>query len=430
MFERWLPVLRASFLYAGLIVGLVALPGPAQPNASDSDLHKQIEKVIDGPAYKHATWGILVVNAKTGETVYERNPETMLAPASVTKLFTCAAALIALGEDSTTKTKVFQNGKMVGDTLRGDLILVAAGDLTFGSRFKDGKTVFKDKDHTYANSGLGDSELTDTDPLYALNTLAKQVKEAGINQIDGEILIDDRLFARTRGSGSGPDTISPMIINDNAVDILIEPGPNAGDPAKITTRPESGFYQVDALVTTGPAKSAPAIQLLPVSSNQIAIRGRVPVGGNPQVRIYPIEEPALFARALFIEALRRNHVKATAPILRPVNTSFSSERCLCNVDPDRFVYFSSLKGSNYCNPQGEPQSLCQHVAMSDGGFARFHDSRSRFTGGTKDSQRVGSRYQPGFIWWRSRWIASRFCNTPGNDSIAAGNDKKRGMGDL
>src|SRR5262249_28428509 len=39
--------------------------------------------------------------------------------------------------------------------------------------------------------------------------------------------------------------------------------------------------------------------------------------GKPQVRIYPIEEPALFARAAFIEALRRNGVKATAAVLRP-----------------------------------------------------------------------------------------------------------------
>jgi D-alanyl-D-alanine carboxypeptidase/D-alanyl-D-alanine-endopeptidase (penicillin-binding protein 4) len=43
----------------------------------------------------------------------------------------------------------------------------------------------------------------------------------------------------------------------------------------------------------------------------------VPVGGKPQVRIYPVEEPALFARAVFIEALRRNGVKATAAVLRP-----------------------------------------------------------------------------------------------------------------
>jgi D-alanyl-D-alanine carboxypeptidase/D-alanyl-D-alanine-endopeptidase (penicillin-binding protein 4) len=311
-------VIRPAYLFALLLIGLVALPSPAQPNTPPTGLKKQLEKVIDGPEYMHACWGVLVVNVKTGETVYERNPDAMFAPASVTKLFSCAAALIAVGEDSTTKTKVYQNGKLVGDTLRGDLILVAAGDLTFGSRAKDGKTVFKDHDHTYANSGLGESELTDTDPLTALNALAKQVKEAGINQIDGEILIDDRMFARTRGTGSGPDTISPMIINDNAIDILIEPGEKAGDPAKVTTRPESAFYQADAVVATGLPKSEPAIQLLPISANQFVVRGKVPAGGKPQVRIYPVEEPALFARALFIEALRRNKVKATAAILRPI----------------------------------------------------------------------------------------------------------------
>ena len=139
----------------------------------------------------------------------------MFAPASVTKLFSCAAALVALGADSTTETVVYQRGLVVNGTLRGDLILVAAGDLTFGGRTKDGKTVFKDKDHTYANSGLAESELTDTDPLAGLNDLAKQIKDAGITQIDGEVLIDDRLFARTRGSGSGPDAVSPIMVNDN-----------------------------------------------------------------------------------------------------------------------------------------------------------------------------------------------------------------------
>jgi len=181
-------VVRACFLNILLGIGLVGFPAPAeQPNTSTPELTKQLNAVIDGPDYKHASWGVLVVNAKTGETVYERNPETMLAPASVTKLFSCATALIAIGEDSTTETKVFQRGIVVNGILRGDLILVASGDLTFGGRSKNGKTVFRDKDHTYANSGLGDSELTDTDPLGAINALAKQIKDAGITQIDGSV---------------------------------------------------------------------------------------------------------------------------------------------------------------------------------------------------------------------------------------------------
>ncbi len=227
--------------------------------------------------------------------------------------------------DSTTETIVYQRGLVVKGTLRGDLILVAAGDLTFGGRTKDGKTVFKDKDHTYANSGLSEAELTDTDPLGALNALAKQIKDAGITQVDGEILIDDRMFVRARGSGSGPDAVSPIVVNDNLIDILIEPGAKAGDPAKVTTRPETAFYQVDALVSTGAEKSPVSIQLLPIGANHFAVRGKIPLGGKPQVRIYPVEDPALFARAVFIEALRRNGVKATAAILRPMATNLPAK---------------------------------------------------------------------------------------------------------
>jgi hypothetical protein len=74
-----------------------------------------------------------------------------MAPASVTKLFSGAAALVALGADHTQETAIYQRGIVVKGTLRGDLIFVASGDLMLGGRTKNGKTVFKDKDHTYAN---------------------------------------------------------------------------------------------------------------------------------------------------------------------------------------------------------------------------------------------------------------------------------------
>jgi len=314
-------VFRACFLLLPpLAIGLVCIPAPAAPPPQPNGLAKQLDALIDGPDYKHATWGILVVNAKTGDTVYERNPEALLAPASVTKLFTCAAALVAIGPDSTAETAVYQRGAVVNGKLRGDLILVAAGDLTFGGRTKDGKTLCRNHDHTYANSGLGECELTDTDPLTAFNDLAKQVKDAGITQIDGEIAIDDRLFTRTRSSGSGPEVVSSILVNDNVVDILIAPGAKVGDPAKITARPESAFYQMDSLVTTGEEKSVNSVQLLPVGVNQFAVRGKIPLGSKPLLRIYPIDDPTQFARALFIEALRRQGVKPSAAVLRQALT--------------------------------------------------------------------------------------------------------------
>lgn len=332
-------MVRVSYLVAvALVAGLVAIPAPAAP--ADSALAKQLDAIIDNPDYKHASWGILVVNARTGETVYERNADAMLAPASVTKLFSCASALVALGPDSTTDTVVYERGVRTNGTLRGDLILVAAGDLTFGGRTKDKKILFKDKDHTYANSGLAEAELTDSDPLAALNALAKQIKEAGITQVNGEILVDDRMFARTRGSGSGPDMVSPILVNDNVIDIIIEPGPSAGDPAKVTTRPQSAAFQMDAAVTTGAEKSPVSVQLVPVGANQFAVRGKVPAGGKPVVRIFPFDEPALVARTLFIEALRRNGVNVNAAVLRPAVVNL----------PSRDAYAKMKKVATFTSP--------------------------------------------------------------------------------
>jgi D-alanyl-D-alanine carboxypeptidase/D-alanyl-D-alanine-endopeptidase (penicillin-binding protein 4) len=308
-------VTRVCAPLASVLITLVyAVPAPAEPR---EDLSKKLDAVVTGPDYKHAAWGVLVVNAKTGDTVYARNPDTLLAPASVTKLFSGAAALVVLGADHKQETAVYQRGFLLKGKLRGDLVLVASGDLMLGGRTRDGKVVFKDKDHTYANGGLGDAELTDTDPLAGLNELAKQVKAAGINQIEGEVLIDERLFARARGSGSGPDAVSPITVNDNLIDVVVTPGEKEGDPAKVVMRPETSFFGMDALVLTGAEKAPADLHLLAVGANQFAVRGKVPVGGKPQVRIFGVEDPALFARALFVEALRRNGVQAQCAVLRP-----------------------------------------------------------------------------------------------------------------
>ncbi len=304
--------LAAFVIWSALPLALATVPAPA----ADA-LAKSLEAIVDAPEYQHASWGILVVDAGNGKTVYARNPDMLLAPASVTKLFTCSAALIAIGADATFETQVFRHGVVNDGTLKGDLILVAGGDLTLGGRTdKTGHLAFKDHDHTYANSGFGACEVTDTDPLAGLAALAKQVKAAGITRIEGEVIIDDRLFARAASSGSGPEAVTPIMVNDNVVDVIIEPGASPGLPAKVTTRPQSNYFQVDALVTTSKAGTAASVQLVPTGPTQFAVRGTVPMG-KPVLRIAPINDPAHFARALFIEALRRQGVHASAPIARP-----------------------------------------------------------------------------------------------------------------
>jgi D-alanyl-D-alanine carboxypeptidase/D-alanyl-D-alanine-endopeptidase (penicillin-binding protein 4) len=323
---RFTPVALVAILLAG---------SPAPAPAADTDLARKLEAVMDGPDFKLAHWGVLVVDAKTGEEVYARSADKMFAPASVTKLFTTAAALAAFGADHKFETPVYAIGERTKDgALKGDLVLVAKGDLAFGGRCEsDGKLMFRNGDHTYANSGLMECEVCNGDPVAALAGLAKQVKDAGITEVRGEVLIDDRLFSRTRSTGSGPEVVSPVVLNDNVLDLVVTPGEKKGDPAKVTVTPASKLVTVDADLETGGKLDAAAVVWSQVSPGQFVVRGRVPVGGKPVVRILPIDDPVGFARSLFVEELRKAGVKVSAAVARPAPVPLPAPTAYAGLKP-------------------------------------------------------------------------------------------------
>ncbi len=301
-----------------LFLPLLALLLVVSATRAEDDLAQKINGVIDAPEYKQAHWGILVVNAKTGKTVYEKNSEQLFMPASTTKLFTCAAALAEFGPDFRFETPVYRRGSLKDGILKGDLVLVASGDLSFGGRNgKDDKLLFSNSDHTYANTGTGGSCRIDGNPVLALEELAKQVAKAGVREVRGEILIDDQLFPVARGTGSGPEIITPIMVNDNVLDIVVTAGKKAGEPASVEFSPKTDFYQMDALVTTAEAGHDNRFALQVVGPNQFTIRGEIAVNSKPMERIFPVVEPALFARTLFIEQLRKQGIRVLAPLLRP-----------------------------------------------------------------------------------------------------------------
>jgi D-alanyl-D-alanine carboxypeptidase/D-alanyl-D-alanine-endopeptidase (penicillin-binding protein 4) len=312
--------LRLSCLLAVAFFLSSELRGLTPPVRSDTpparELAEKIEAVIRRPDYKHARWGILVVD-DAGKTIYEHNAEELFAPASVTKLFTCAAALTELGADYRFETPVFARGKLTGAKLSGDLILVAKGDLTLGGRTNSsGKMAFTDSDHIYASPANTETAVPDTDPLAGLAELARLVKKAGVHQVLGDVLIDDRLFEHSRGTGSGPAVVTPIMVNDNIVDVILTPAAKALEPAMYRLRPDNSFVQVDVQVETV-AKGEPVrVTSTRVGPRSYSVRGQVPIGAGPVVRICPVEDPAGFARALFIDCLRREGVLVRASALR------------------------------------------------------------------------------------------------------------------
>ena len=292
-------------LVACVFLGLGA--GAAEP------LDARVATVLNAPGYANGHWGLLVVDAKSGAVVFEKNADRLFAPASVTKLFSSAAALCDLGADYRFKTPVVRRGNLGPDgVLRGDLILIAGGDFSLGGRTgPDGSLLFEDNDHSYAGGSLK-ATLVKADPLSGLEHLAREVKAVGIRAISGDVIVDDRLFEPAASTGSGPSQVSPIVVNDNVVDVVVTPSAKAGEPAGVRIVPATGAVSYDAQVETASETTSPSVEVETAGPGRFVVKGQVPIGHRPIVKTYEVEDPAGFARSLFIEALRGQGVKVSA----------------------------------------------------------------------------------------------------------------------
>jgi D-alanyl-D-alanine carboxypeptidase/D-alanyl-D-alanine-endopeptidase (penicillin-binding protein 4) len=301
---RWFP-------WAQLCLA-IALAASSTAAALAGGFADRIKPVITAPEFKHAHWGILFVDLEKGEVLHEHNADKLFVPASTTKLYTVATALDAFGPSYRFETPVYARGKIdATGKLDGDLILVAKGDLTMGGRTDaNGNIAFKNSDHTYASND-GKAELTDPDPLGGLKELARQVAAAGIKRVSGQVLVDDRYFEQTQSSGSGPTRVTPIIINDNVIDLVITPG-KEGEVASVTWRPQSPAMRVDARVETVAAGGKTDVDVENIGASRIVVRGTIAAARKPLVMISEVQNPTSLARALWIDCLRNEKVVVDA----------------------------------------------------------------------------------------------------------------------
>lgn len=311
-------------LIASLAAGVVLIAfGSAR--AADTEVPADIRAVIEAPRYEGATWGMRVVEPGSDEVLLATGPETPFFTGSVRKLFSVGLALDALGADHRFRTPVYRTGAVSPDgVLKGDLVLVASADLTLGGRdLPDGTIAFTNFDHTESNS-LGSSILTDTDPLAGLKAMAREVAAAGIKTVDGDVVVDDRLFEHFRVP-NGNVLITPVIVNDNLIDVTILPT-EPGQPAQIDWRPRSAAFTVKSEVTTVAAgeKADVTLEVLPNDPTVGIVKGSIPVGYVPPlpgvptlVQTFAIPDPSAYARTAFIEALAEAGVTVGATATGP-----------------------------------------------------------------------------------------------------------------
>lgn len=308
-------------LIQGLLITLVGCGlamSTFRSHAVNPTLAERVQAIVSQPQFRQAMFGVEFYSLTTGKVIYQLNGEKLFVPASTTKLLTEGTALHLLGPDFRFHTPVYRTGPISADgTLKGDLVLVASGDPNLSGRIRpDGTLAFENVDHTYG--GSPDTRAVPGDPLLVIHQLAKQVASAGIKHVEGRVLVDTGLFpGGEKELGTGM-VISPIVVNDNIVDVTAYPGNHVGAPVRLAVSPLSDYVKFDNRATTGPPESQPDIEWAddvtnPNGSHIVTVTGSMPLGKPSILWSYGVPDPRRFAEMTLEQALRQEGITIETP---------------------------------------------------------------------------------------------------------------------
>jgi len=268
--------------------GGVAIQSDTAPTAVQATaLQTRLDTLLNDSRYNGSQVALVVRDATTGETLYDRNGGQRMLPASNTKLFSSTAAMHVLGPSYRFHTDVLATGPVQSGTLLGSLYL----------------------------KGYGDPTALESD--YA--GLAKQLAQSGVRRIVGNLIADDTYFDNVRlgDSWAWDDepfyysaqisalTLAPNTDYDSGTAIVESlPGASVGAPVKLTLVPANGVLKLVSTATTGAAGSANTLSIeREHGTNIVNVTGSVPLGATVGQEWVTVWEPELYAADVFRRAL-------------------------------------------------------------------------------------------------------------------------------
>jgi D-alanyl-D-alanine carboxypeptidase/D-alanyl-D-alanine-endopeptidase (penicillin-binding protein 4) len=231
-------------------------------------------------------WGAIVVSLTRGDTLFTRNADAMMQPASTMKMYTSAVALDRFGPDYTFRTPVLRDGPIGSDgTLAGNLYLRGVGDPSLSSRFWHDET--------------------------PMDALAREIAATGVKHIRGDIIgdataFDDKLVPdgwKTSYLGASyAARVSALSLNENIVWVVVQPN---GRKAQVTLDPASTAIPVESSVSLSGGTGG-RISASRRSDGTISVRGSIGARSGPLRYSLIVDNPALYTAG----ALRASLLKA------------------------------------------------------------------------------------------------------------------------
>jgi len=287
--QRAYPSLRTAsrlLLASFLATGCASFSGGGTPN-----LEEEIRTITSTPPLDQVNWGILVMDPQQDRVLFSRNAHRKFVPASNMKVLATATAFSLLGPEYRFETAVWGVGEMEGSSGRwnGDLVLIPSGDPTFSQEF-------------YPRAEA------------PLDSLAIQIRRAGIQSVSGTLIVDASAWDSTTVPGSwmvgnlagrSGATGSALAIGNGEIVVEVRAGQDAGSPATARWWPDTpeDFFAVSFLTAPPDSSFRREVHYLP-ESQRLRVEGRIPMGSVDTLSVAQ-RAPEAVAAAALLRAMER-----------------------------------------------------------------------------------------------------------------------------
>ena len=214
---------------------------------------------------KHAISSLYVIDANTGQVVFDKNSQVGLAPASTQKIITSVTAFELLGKDYRYKTELGYIGAMENGSVNGNLFVIGNGDPTFGSwRWESTKP--ENILHHFTNA-VRQKKIDFIRDSYCY----------GVRHFEDESIPDGWIW-QDLGNYYGAGA-SALNWRENQFDIILSSGNKIGDSVKVVEANlgSTKFPIISEVRSAAKGTGDNAYAYLPVNSNNIVVRGTIPI---------------------------------------------------------------------------------------------------------------------------------------------------------
>ncbi len=242
---------------------------------------------------RNGAWGVVVTSISRGDTLFSRNGDAPMLPASTLKLFTTALAFERLGPSHQLTTDILRDGVVEADgTLRGSLFLRGGGDPSLSPRYMPGG------------------------PDAPMRVLARMVADAGIKRVSGDVVGDDSAFDGKRIPDgwlsrylhdSYASRVSPLSLNENLLNVVIAPG-TSGGAGVVSLQPATLAYKVVNNTRTVAGSRTARLVVSRTSDGTIVTKGTIGSKAGPRTYQVVVDDPAIFTAGAFRRALEREGI--------------------------------------------------------------------------------------------------------------------------